>query len=385
MLYDTLAPHWEIKIGKKGQSAIIPTDIKRFIQQIEFESADGMADLCRLRCVNPDSYLSDAKVFQPGNEISVYAGYSSSGLNHIGSARIVRVVPNYPQDGIPTMQVVGYSRDHEMMDTEPAQGKERIGYGNKYSDAMFKMAERYDFYANIDDAGKSKKKLIQRAGMKDYEFAKGISNITGFLFWVDADEHQNWWLNFKDPKTYKAQDEIFTFKYNFGDDGTLLTFTPELLVKGAKTNLVVVAKDAETGKLLKAEITEIEEGRVRVDTPDMDATGVFTENLKTQYPNSSAIKLYFNNYSFDVVTGKKFTGQAEVVDWALQWFRRMRENFILSRGRCIGKETLRARQTHNIDGVGTAYNGEYYFSKVKHLISDSDGYVIDFGARRVVK
>jgi hypothetical protein len=341
-----------------------------------------MADLARLRCVNPESYLSDLKVFQPGNELSFYVGYGVGGSQYIGTVSIVRVVPNYPQDGAPTMQVVGYSRDHEMMDNEPAKGEERINLGKNYGKAVKKVAERdrYQFNVDIDETPDSNRPIIQKAGMKDYELVKGIANITGYILWVDADRNQNWTLHLKDPDKLKVQDKRYTFKYDFGDQGSLLSFTPELLVKGAKTNLVVVAKDENTGKIFKAEINEED-----VKTPEMDATGVFTESLKKEYNNASAIKLYFNNFSFDVVTGKKFTAQAEVVHWARQWFRRMRENFILSRGRTIGIENLMARQTHRIEGVSKAYDGEYYFSKVKHIFNDSDGYVCDFGARKVVE
>lgn len=373
---DTLTPNWQMRVNE----TFVGDEITRFVQAVEFESADGMADLVRLRCVNPESFLSDAKVFQPGNEIAIFFGYGVGLMKYVGTCSIVRCVPNYPQEGAPTLQVVGYSRDHEMMDTEPAYGKQRIDYGRNYGEAVWKVASRYGFNTDIDKTSSSNRSLIQKAGMKDYEFVKGISNIIGYLLWVDADITGKWWLHLRNPKGLNEQEKKYTFRYSFGDPGSLLTFTPELLVKGAKTNLVVVAKDAETGTMFKAEINEN-----YVDTPEMDASGVFTEPLEKTYSSASSIKLYFNDYSLDVVTGKKFTAQAEVVDWAQQWFRRMRENFISSQGRIIGNEYVMARQTHNIEGIGPAYDGEYYFSRVKHIFSESEGYVCDFNARKIVK
>ena len=371
----TLTPNWQIRVG----DTFLGDDITRFVEAIEFESVDGMADLARIRCVNPDSFLSNAKVFQPGNEIAIFFGYGVGLMKYIGTASIVRCVPNFPQEGAPTLQVVGYSRDHEMMDTEPVIGKQRIDYGTNYGNAVQLVADRYKFNTDIDTTPSTKRSLVQKAGMKDYEFVKGISNILGYVLWVDADITGKWWLHLRDPDNLNEQEKTYKFLYNWGDQGSLLTFTPELLVKGAKTNLVVVAKDAETGTIFKAEISE-----EHVETPEMDATGVFTEPLDKEYSSSSAIKLYFNDYSFDVITSKKFTAQADVVDWAQQWFRRMRENFILSQGRILGNEYVMARQVHKIDGIGPAYNGEYYFSRVKHIFSNSEGYVCDFSARKIV-
>ena len=64
----TLAPKYAITIGDKD----LTENISKFIKRIEYESTDGMADVARLVCINPDNLLSDAKLFQPGNEISLY-------------------------------------------------------------------------------------------------------------------------------------------------------------------------------------------------------------------------------------------------------------------------------------------------------------------------
>jgi len=376
----TLAPNYAIEINGED----IGENIVRFVRHVEYESADGMADMAMIRLVNPDALISEAKVFQPGNEMSIYMGYGDfATLNHVGRVVLVRQVPNFPQEGEPVLTVTGYTKDALMMDNEPDKGKKRTYDDEKYSDVVETKAKEYKMETDIDPTPNAPKKIIQKSGVSDYDFVKGMANITGFIFWVDGkagpNSDSNWTLHFKDPKKLKEQDKVYTFRYDFGDEGSLLSFVPELLVKGAKTNLIVTVKDRLSGRKLRAEITEENEG-----SPDLDATGDLTGEVKGEYTTASDIKIFFNNFSFDVVTNRRFQVEADVVDWAQQWFRRMRENFIMSRGKTIGVETLMARQQHVIEGVGESYTGQYYFSKVKQIQNDSEGYVCDFACRKVV-
>jgi len=377
---DFSAPVWNIEINNED----IGENIARFVRHVEYESSDGLADMARVRLVNPDNLISDSKTFQPGNEMSIFAGYATQ-VSHLGRVQIIRAVPNFPQDSEPTLQVEGYTKDQEMMENEPEGSKKKKGKGGrtykdaKYSDAVEDRAKDYGFELDIDPTEGNVKQIIQKAGMKDYAFVKGIANIVGYVFWVDGDAAGKWTLHFKNPDNLKVQDETLTFKYIYEDESSLLSFQPELLLKGAKTKIAVKVKDRNTGAIMLAEIEEEND-----QAPDMDATGDLTGKVSGEYTSASDIQLQFGGFSFDVITNRRFTVEAEVVAWAQQWYRRMRENFILSRGRTVGIPSLMARQRHTIDGVGTAYNGLYQFSKVRHIISDSDGYINEFGARKVV-
>ena len=73
----TFAPIRAIEVtGPDGGSGTdIGRDIERFVRYVECESSDGLADVAKIRLVNPDSYVSNAKIFQPGNEFSLFGGY----------------------------------------------------------------------------------------------------------------------------------------------------------------------------------------------------------------------------------------------------------------------------------------------------------------------
>ena len=56
----------------------------------------------------------------------------------------------------------------------------------------------------------------------------------------------------------------------------------------------------------------------------------------------------------------------------------------MARGATIGTEILMARQTHRIQGIGPTLTGDYYFSRVKHILDNTNGYLCDFNCRKVV-
>lgn len=376
-----MAPTFAVEVeGKELEYGVM-----QFCESVEYESADGMADVARIRAVNPDFLLSNAKVFQPGNEMAIWMGYGSE-LEYVGRVIIAKQVPNFPQSGMPTIQVVGYTKDSKMMDNEPKKPKKEGGKGGRvfkdatFAEAVADRANDYDLGPEIDDTADQPHNFIQRPGVSDYEFVQGLANLNGYVFWVEGLEDGTWVLYFKKPESLASlQDKKYTFKYNEGDNSTLLSFQPEFLIKGAITDMEVVVKDNRTGKVLKAEVKE-ESNK----SPDIQAAGNPTGEVTDELTTASDVKLFFNDFSFNVNTNRRFKTQKEVEEWAKQWFRRMRENFILSRGRLIGVGNLRARQTHSLDGVGNTYNGDYYFTKVKHMCSKTEGYVIDFAARKVV-
>lgn len=379
---DPFAPTFAVRV----QGVELEYGVTQFIESVEYESADGIADIARVRAVNPDFVISNAKVFQPGNEMDIYMGYGDGDLRHIGRVVITKQTPNFPQSGMPTIQVVGYTRDSRMMDNEPEQPKKKGGKGGrlfkdvKFSDAVEERTGDYDMTPDIDPTEDPPHNFIQRPGISDYEFVRGLSNITGYYFWVDGQDTGEWTLHFKKPGSLKDfQDKQYTFIYNQGNFSSLLTFTPELLIKGAATKIAAVVKDVKTGAVYRAEVEEENNA-----SPDIDATGDVTGEVGGEVTTASDIKLFIGDFSFNIVTNRRFQSNAEVTQWAQQWFRRHRENFVLSRGRVIGAQEVMARQVHLLGGVGDTFEGEYYFTKVKHICSKTQGYVIDFAARKVV-
>jgi phage protein D len=420
------APNYDVQINGGSANAAL----RRLIQSVEFESVDGMADLLRINAVDPiddngNMPIRDSRIFQPGNEISVFAGYGVR-VRHVGRAVVRKLRPIFPQSGVPTVEVIGYSKDATMADNSPEPLKERKkplksakaqarreaeGKGFKdskagrrftdttYAVAIIERAANYGFDPDVDPTLDPPHDFIQKAGMSDYDFVRGLSNLTGFYFWVDATPDGKWTLHFKNPDTIDAeafQEKQFTFKYNEGDFSTLLGFEPELAIQGATTKLVVASKDVLTGRLLQVNLQEENDQgpEVKADSPQGDGNpfqklfqppqiSIKANKLDKELTTGTEIKLFLGDFSFDIKSNRTFRNEAELAAWGQSWFRRNRENFVLARATLIGVESLNARQTHRLSGIGTGLSGEYFFTRVRHIINAS-GYVIDANCRKIV-
>lgn len=422
---DSMAPDFSLKIENRRLDA----SVRDLIQSVEYESCDGMADVMKIT-IN-DTFdksarlpIRDSKLFMPGNNVALFLGYGPK-LRHVGSAIIRRVRPIFPSGSAPTMEVIAYTADSLMMATgpEPLKETKKLKKGGtriknskagrrwadaKYSDAVRDRCDAYGFEADIDTTPEPATEFIQKANMSDYAFLVGLANLTGFIFWVDGDSNMGWTLHFKDPSKLRQadlQERQYTFKYGDDDYSTLLTFEPELAIQDAVTKLLVQTKDPISGRILQAKIeeenddspdTKVDPGNVNPDnrTNDGDVVDASLDQrsglalkgngLTGPLTTASDIKIFIDEFAFDVRANRRFRNEAELASWAAQWFRRNRENFLLSRGSVIGIEDLRARQSHKCAGLGTAWDGLYYFTRVRHTLSVSTGYTCDFNARKVV-
>ena len=376
-------PKFEIDIADQE----VGLGIQELVKSVEYESADGMADILRVILQNPTSrqkpqgILTDLKMFQPGNEISVRMGYGL--VEHIGRGVLIAQSPNFAQSGFPTIQLTAYSKDHEMMKNAPEEGKKRIYQKPaEIGDILETVAGRYSFEVDAPEAFELGRTLTQKAGVSDFDFITGLANMAGAAFWVDADADGVWTLHWRLPddksRLPDQQDKERTFTYGV-ENATLFAFKPEFAIRESVTKLKVIVRNPQKGKTF---IEEFEEDAS--EHPDVAAAGDPEEDVDAPVATGGSAKLFFGKFSFDIVPNKKFKTAAEVKKWAEQWFRRNRENFVTGRGKTIGIPDLRARQVHILEGIGTTYSGPYYFARVKHKMSDSEGYVCDFSARKVL-
>lgn len=398
------APNFIVRVA----DAEIPVGIRSLVQSIEYESAESMADVLKMVVADPDTtmlgggiqrQLRDTKIFQPGNEIDVKMGYGAE-LRHIGRAIIRKLRPQYPSTGMPTIEVIGYTADSIMMDNAPRDPDEGAGRPSprknrkggrrfknmRWSDAVSEIGEFYNFELDVDDTKDAPHDFIQKVGQSDYDFVQGIANLNGYLFWVDGDAEGTWHYHFRNPETLQAsdvQEKKYTFRYSQGNQSSLLAFEPELAIQNAIVDLRLQMKDVRTGRLVEVKFQEPNEPFDSLVVAGGETLSVADQALQGPHTSASAIKIFMDDYSFEERTSRRFANEAELIAWGRQWFRRNRENFVMSRGVTIGLETLLCHQTHAIVGLGTALDGDYYFSRVRHIMSGKD-YKCDFNVRKVV-
>lgn len=392
----SFAPSFLVEIN--GQDAT--KHIGRFVTKLEYESADDIADMARLNVMNPDFRFTEQRFFQPGNELSIWFGYVGS-LRYIGAVRIVRIKPNWPADDMPSIEVVGYTRDREMMNNSPTRypshdgplptkkklsklkaSEGRIFKQARYSDAIITKANDYGFKADVDPTEDVPHTFMQKVGMTDYEFVRACANFTGYIFWVDRDQAGRWSLHFKNPRNI-SQRKVFEFTYN-GRDGSLIEFDASKDFERARSKIVVEA--VVGGKLVEVEFEENPDNYIEnIYAPETPIAKV----LKKSQPKSSnpgGVLLSIGDFQVETVATRPFADTAELGRWARMWFRMNNQQFMFGTGKVIGTPDLMANQTHTLSGRGLAeFAGSWYMRRVRHTLTDSDGYTCEFTGTRVIE
>lgn len=383
----------------------IDLGVQQFVTSLEFESADGYADAAKIVLMNPDFVLTEKRIFQPGNEMSIWLGYSHD-LIHVGRVKIAKYKPNWPEgDDMPMIEVIGYSKDHDMMDNEPSKTKPIPPSGNSkaaklsakkknekrkasegrhfknatFADAVKTKAADYGFLSDVDPTPDSPHDFFQKAGLTDYQFVQGMANYTGFVFWVDGDAKGQWTLHFRDPeKDLVTQEKSFEFKYN-DEFASILSFDGEMKFAGVQSKITVETKNPLTGKVMQAEFEQ---------NPATEDPLFVGDLLKNVAPGTTVdpreVLLVIGDLQVTAVTNKAFRTEKDLIFWAKQWFRRNAEQFVMGEGKIIGDPRVMSRQTHKLSGLGSQFSGNWYFTRVAHQLSADNGYVCDFTARRVL-
>lgn len=383
-----LAPSYLLKV--QGNSL---EDVAQFVSSVSFDNSDAVVDAIEIEAQNPDFFLSERKVFTPGNEIELWGGYEK--LVFLSRGIIERVKLNFPRgDGMPTLRVTAYPKGFKMtqnkpdVETKATRKKYKNWWGKvKVSDVIKEIAARpgYGFKTSdalgptVEESPQSDVDIYQVPDLTDWELCHGLANMLGWYFWVDGDKDGNWIVHFESPGVVEGhQYTKYTFKYNEGDLSTLLSFEPELLM-GEQFTKVVAEMTLASGKVVTKTFA-VDQGS-KVWNPIV--ANDWGEEVSGPYASPSQIKLYVKDYAVALpdVTGIQTAAQLE---WYIEaWIARHQHEFVLARGATIGVEDLRCRQRHAIAGVGAAFSSDYYFSRVRHSFDADKGYEVDFDARMV--
>jgi len=383
---DVLAPRFSLEV----QGHKIQANVSQFIERVEYESIEGIVDMMKVAVLNPDFLISELKLFLPGNELSLWIGYGAN-LQHIGRAVIANVRCPFPLDGMPSIEVTAYSKSHYMQDvrpdpdpptgTKPKGGKSKEAKKTNwkkesFSEIVRKVAAKYQFVDDVDETKEPRSNVYQPKEMSDYDFVKGMANLSGYYFWVDGDAQGKWTLHFKHPDNIQ-QEKKYSLRYAQGGSGTLYNFEPELLFKDHFTKISVQFL-SPSGRLVEKNF--IEEKKHDWSTVPTNPE----EKVEGELGTAQEVNLYIGEYSLRVYDGTRFKQDSTIEWWAKQWFEKNRGNFVSGSGACVGIPDLRARQTHGITGLGTLFDGEWVMNKVRHIFDSGSGYQCEIDARKVV-
>lgn len=433
---DDLAPVFRLEVN---EIQLLP-DINQFIRSVEYESAIGMADMLRVIIDNPglvDDQFPDwsaHKAFQPGNQAGLFLGYGRADRpeNFVGRVQWAKHMPQYPREGMPQLEVKGYDLSHLMMDNtgiirtkggitnlerkrpvDAADNQGQVFVNMRHSEVVEFIADMYDLDKDID-ATSRQENVVLKKGMKHYEIVKGLGNLNNREFWVDYNYNKRKWvLHWKKIQ----RDELrpgFTFRYNQGDAGTILEANPEYGLRETINEASILVFDETNQRWVSAiEIKEagsenpqylqgagletrttpsksskasIKKKRSKAEARHQSERRKNKDVIQEAIDNPGAFRIAAAGFAIDVLPppGRRFRDAEEAGRWLLRWFQMKQDNFITVNGTLIGVESLRARQTHTLRGLGQTLDGDYYFTKVRHITDGDSEYHVEFTANRVI-
>lgn len=352
-LGEDLGPCFELFVeGTKLQD-----DIKRHVYKVEWESAMDMADALKIHVSNPggvltydedaDDYTSH-KVFQPGNEVELRMGYGNK-AEFMCRSIISKHLPNYPEDGIPTLEIHGYDKSQLLMNAAGSKAKsgksnivkgtsrggltesmlgggpnhvreatDRDQQGTLYvnmraSDIAKRIAAKYGMEVDVDETDRLLKNatgegIVQKKGLTDYQMMSMLANISQCEFFVDyvpptisfnpleglnfkTYEHPGagWTLHFK--KSAERNQPGYIFVYGAGNKTTLLSYSAEYGLRDNITELTVSGwHDGRWVSMVLIEGLEGPDPRFRQGGGAMDRTKSVVQEDPTAKPKTTKAK-----------------------------------------------------------------------------------------------
>jgi phage protein D len=376
-----LAPNFQLYVEDKQ------IEIPGRATALTFEHTIGLADILTIELINRNFDLIDHRALQPGNNVDLFGGYGTL-LSFIGRTIIEKHLPKFPQSGEPTLTVKGLDFSFKLMDESSEIKASNVAHkklglakdeeGRSFVDMLHssmveEIAGKWGLETDIDATSKTDT-LIQKKGISDYQFVRGLANFNDRDFWIDWNfSLKAWTLHWK--KYGRNQSKTYTFEYG-GEKATLLSFEPQYGMREDVTEVKVLYYDLEAHEWKSVDL--VEGGGDIADPRYLKGEG---EEVSEELSNAASIRVVAAGHSIDVIPDKVLHTAEEAQTFAEAWFRARKDHFLIGRGTVIGLETLRPRQTHNLIGLGTRFSGGYYFTSVKHTFA-GDGYICTFTANK---
>lgn len=399
MAYDFTAPAFEVYI----EDTLLMSDITEDIVSLEFEHSLLAATMLTLTINNADQKYTDLTTFSPGNEIEIHLGYGLE-VGPVGRGEIIRHLPSYPQDGVPTLEIKAYDRSHRMMAQELAiagGGSKRpqkkavesgVTFIGDLGTIVSVLLQKHGIAQAIDPELFAIKPGVfaQRKGMTDYQVVRALANIYNADFVVEWDFVNKFWLGKFTKSRGLLQTERYTFTYAQGNNSNILSCDLDFGLPQSPTELQVWHFEENTKTWIPLSVEEAVPGKPEDFDPSTVAAGgalgpgATLASTAGEIKSMSRYKLAAQGHAFEVNT-HKFKDPAAALSYLQGWFERYKDAFVMAQVRVPGVPTLRAGQTHELAGLGNRYDGDYYLSNVKHQMDASAGYVCEFTGHKVIE
>lgn len=383
-MYDDLAPNFVIKFDGK----IASDSLANHVQSVEIDMALDLADKIDIKINNPigerdgvfGTIWAEDPTFDEGVLVEAYFGYGNR-LSLMGGWYLTERASDYPENGSPTLHLVGYDYSTRLMNDNE---KGRPFKDKKDSQIVQEVITLGKYKLALDiEPTKETVSRIQKQGMSDWEFMKKLAELNGYDLWVDRQAELQGVLGISDvlhfrPRDFPEQDEYYTFEYLKDGDGTLLNFSPERSLSGQSTELEVIWADPKTKRPLITTATAGDSQEEGITLQTRAARG-------TEDDTGPSVRAKAYGRAVEVVADKPFRNGAEIRNFAKNYFKDRERSYTQGRGRIIGVESLRPGQLHYLKNLGQEFSGKYNFTQTIHRMTSGGGYDLEFSAFKVVE
>jgi len=384
--FDDLAPRYQIEVN----GIPLQEDVLAGINSVEFSESEDLMDEVRIKLDNVNTEgdyrtavrprFSDSKVLAEGNVIDLFMGYGDV-LDWMTRCEVVNWEPDFPKSAVPTLDVIAFSGAHRMASPKNPKHKTKNWRDAPHSDFVAEIARSYKFGTDNIENTKLKKFTPQASNISDFEFIKTLAEFHGFEFFVTFNtQSKRWDLYFRTPEVRPAA--VYNLFYDKGDETTLFSFKPDFTLSGVFTEIELVGWDEERGIPIIIRIVEDKEGEKAKFTEGG------TESILSQVIESGLETCLAAEFGkrIKVITAPQIADEPTAQALAESILRRGKEAFLSGRGQTVGIEKIRARQVHNLLGLGNRFSGKYLFAEVNHKMpGDGIGYSLDFRARKIIE
>ena len=391
---DTFAPNWDMQL-ETGEY-LSATGYLALVQSVAVDATIDGADELVITAVARDPtegryrFMGEA-ILAPGNTVVVLMGY---GYNLVALQRftIVAEEGNYPDGGVPTVTIRGYSAEHGL----GQYTGERIYKGPaKASDVAKAIADEFalayddDTVETTDDVDDG---WIKPKGTSDLEFLQQLAVQAGFgppMVRYDADKGADV-LYFRATKVDPSTQ--ITLVYNPHDagadlpSGTLRSFQPSIDLSGVPTKVQIVGWDAVKQEAVVVIMELTDEGQetqvltgksaAQVGYKITSASGMVLQQLES---GSDPAKEKGDSYHLPQLTT---TDQA--VAFGREWLATRNRAAVTGRATVLGDQSLWIGQVHDFQGLAETHNGLWEVTGCRHVMDDK-GYTVELDVARVLE
>ncbi|HET6763456.1 MAG TPA: contractile injection system protein, VgrG/Pvc8 family [Longimicrobiaceae bacterium] len=354
-----LAPAFKVEVD----GAELEADVRLYVQELWAACESDGTDSCSVTLVNPYPEMpwthgEHKDVFAIGSEVKLLMGYVDK-VQAVFDGEVTALAPTFPADGIPRLTIVGHSKLHRL--TAPSRTDTYLGVTD--ADIVTRIAGRAGLTGAADSPGVTYDYVMQN-NLNDLAFLRRRARRMRFEVWVEGSK-----LHFGKPRDTGSKEMTLVW------GRTANAFAPpDELVPLYEFHPVADAQGQVSGvKVRWWDMAKGEAVEGAAAAGDVEAMG------GTSGP--AAADDSFGTERTLVVTDEPVAAKADADLLAAAILNERAMGYVRARGSSIGLPALKPGQVVAIDGVGDAFSGSYYVSRVVHRM-DGEGFSTDFEVRR---